>query len=664
MKIENASISWLASGLPYSTKFQDVYYSEEDELAESQHVFLQANNLSLRWASGKSADNFSIAELGFGSGLNFLQVAKLWNESAQRPLRLHYLGFEKYPLTKAQLIKIHQRWPTLHNQSRNFLTEYTEHSRGCHRLQLENNILLDLYFGDGFEQLNSRMLKSSPPIQCWFLDGFTPATNPQLWEEKFMQLLARCSNEHTTLSSYSVAGKVRAALANSGFAVQKQAGFGRKRHLLFAQNLKPEASQEEASKGKPLFDKKPWFNLPEAKTSGKTAAIIGAGLAGCSTAYSLAKRGWQIKIFEAGSSVAAAASGTAQLALRCRLFNAASSEAEFFLHSYLFALRQFAQLRNEYNTAWNDCGVLQLQQAMNKRSPLQQGKLQDLYAEHLVTLVSKERASELAGSPLSEAAWYFPSGGAMHGTSLCESYLQHSNIELSLNSPISELKRIDQTWSLQSGGSQAIDADIVILANSYAATQFEQTKNLPLQTRRGQTTEVAMSTASSRLRTVVSGERTVFPSVHGRHLLAASYSDDSKLQSNTNDNFDNLRIAATNFSTENFFSDSVVSDRVSIRCNSPDRLPIVGMMPDLEKMKLRYAGLVKNAKTLFQSPGDYLPGLYINVAHGSNGLASCPLSAEFLASMINNENLPLNHAAVDSLNPSRFLIRDLQKQKL
>jgi tRNA 5-methylaminomethyl-2-thiouridine biosynthesis bifunctional protein len=122
-------------------------------------------------------------------------------------------------------------------------------------------------------------------------------------------------------------------------------------------------------------------------------------------------------------------------------------------------------------------------------------------------------------------------------------------------------------------------------------------------------------------------------------------------------------VAAANFAGANILSEDAAVERVSLRCNSPDRLPLVGMAPDLEKMRTRYAGLSRNAKAKFNSTGEYYAGLYLNVAHGSNGLASCPLSAEFLASLIANENLPLNRDIIECLNPTRFLIKDLKKQR-
>lgn len=680
MKVENAKVTWLESGLPYSTQYQDIYYSKDDELAESQYIFLDANRLSDRWQQQAHLDNFQIGELGFGSGLNFLQVIKLWKNSQAHPSRLHYIAFEKHPLTIDQLRRIHQRWPTLSAQSALLLEHYIDHSAGCHRLLLDLDITLDLYYGDALQQLNTRMTDNCPPVHCWFLDGFSPANNEALWEENLMHALARSSDESTTLSSYSVAGRVRTALKNAGFKVHKAEGFGRKRHSLTG-TLPAQASQAIAPDDK-TTQATPWFDLPGVGFEGNTAAIIGAGLAGCSTAYSLARRGWQVTLIDASSKPASKASGNSPLALRCRLFNSPSAQAEFFLHAYLFAQRQFAQLFPGGDPAWKPSGVLQMRNAMNKRNPLQAQKLDELYSPQIVGLLSKELASLEAGIPLSDAAWHFPAGGALNPSALCQRYLAHPNIHCIFDTAVNnlhrikttkrietteEIKRTESKWALEGDASRIVEADVVVIANSHDATKLAQCSDLPLQSFRGQTTVIAANEKSNRLGSIVSGARTVFPSVDEQHLISASYATGTQARTLANDTRENLRGAASNFTEDNSLSDIALSDRVSVRCNSPDGIPLVGMMPDSAKMRTRYGELTRNARAKFSTTGhdceQYTDSLFLNVAHGSNGLASCPLSAEFLASLITKENLPLSEAMINTLNPSRFLIKDLKKQR-
>lgn len=658
MKIKNAEITWLDSGLPYSTQFEDIYFSEEDELAESQHVFLKANGLSDRWRHAGRADAFHIGELGFGCGLNFLQTCKLWRDSTQRPARLHYIAFEKHPLTLEHLERAQRCWPALVEHSVALLAQYTGHSAGCHRLQFDEGITLDLYFGDAHEQLERRMIDACPAIQCWFLDGFSPASNEQLWEESLMRLIAASSDETTTLSSYSVAGKVRNAVANAGFEVEKIEGFGRKRHSLFARmsaNGRNAIGQQR--------DKAPWFKLPNNRPQVRTVAVIGAGLAGCSTAYSLARRGCKVIVFDAARAPAAGASGISRLALRCRLFNSHSPAAEFYLQAYLFALRQFDLLARSGKLEWETCGVLQLIDAMNKRVPLQRETLDRIYSEELMQFLDAADASGKAGMAVRDAAWHFPDGGAIGAASLCGRYLGHPDIQVVLDTSITALEQSAEKWELRTENADAAVADAVVIANSHCAINFSQCAELPLQISRGQSTEIASSGHSESLLPIVSGARSIFPAANGRHTLSASYADSAELHVSPADTAENISRAGENFTEPDLLGNEVLSEKVALRCNTPDHAPILGMVPDAERMRSSYAELSRNAKAVINTPGHYLSNLYINVAHGSNGVASCPLGAEFLASLIMRENLPLSRDMVNGLSATRFLINDLKKQR-
>ena len=671
MKIHNAAISWLETGLPFSAKFGDVYYSRQDECAESQHVFLAANQLEKRWQLlSTSARTFTIGELGFGSGLNFLQVWQAWCRAALRPAQLHYLAFEKYPLSAADLTRIHARWPQLQPWCRQLQQVYPDHSGGCHRLCLSDHVILDLYYGDACAQLQSRARSDSCRIDAWFLDGFSPQLNPRLWELKLFELLARSSNPDTTVSSYSVAGKVRRNLQSAGFVVEKLPGFGRKRQLLGARLADNYSATPDA-------ETRPWFTLPgpvaaARDANSRTALVIGAGLAGCSTAYSLARRGWQVTLVEAAAELANGASGNSQLALRCRLFKQASTVAAYFLHCFLFAGRQFDRLAMSTDLIWRKCGVLQLGSALNRRHKISDADLDALYSPAVIASLSRADASSAAGITLSDSAWYLPAGGWVNPLSLCRAYVSHPNIHLRCSTAVASLRRGRETWSAidADGMTVAADTDVVVIANSYRAGQFQQTAAIPLQSIRGQVTEIAGNQHSAALKLVVSGERTLFPLHKNSHTVSASYGGDaSNLDIEDADNLENIRLASTLFENHQVLSANVVQARASMRCNSADRLPVVGPVADTEAIESRFGALANNARTQFPSPNPesttsaiHHPGLYINTAHASNGLATCPLSAEYLVSLINGENLPISAAATEALNPVRFLIRNLKKQ--
>lgn len=680
MKISNAQLDWREDGLPWSKQYDDVYFSRDDAEGESQHVFIDANKLRERWQRDLPKDRFAIAELGFGSGLNFMQTAQLWQSLSPGSARLHYLAFEKHPLKVADLKRLHALWPGLANISDELLAQYPEHTAGCHRLLLAHNVTLDLFYGDAAKQLAAHAQVRPWSVDCWYLDGFSPDHNPDLWGETLFSLLAQASAAEATLSTYSVAGNVRRGLSAAGFNVQKLAGFGRKREMLFAsksasniQNLQPVPE--------------PWRRLPKSAASRGHAVVIGAGLAGCSTARSLAQRGWRVTVLERANQPAAEASGIAQLALRCRFFKQITPATEFFTLAYLYAGRQFNRLAEAADICWHSSGVIQTFAAMNRSSALTSAMLSANYDERLVKSVSQQQASELAKVALTAAGWLLPNGGWLQPNALCANYLAHPNIECRTGCDVNliesdaagrwQLYAPDDTDNRCATNAEPIaHADIVIIANSGTAQRFTQSSYLPLQQVRGQVTLARTTPMSEKLAMVMCGERTVFPALEcdeemmgDVHTIAASYSaTDVQLTAQQEDTHANLNLAAQNFVEPPLFSATSATDQVAFRCNSSDRFPVIGQLADRTEVVSRLAGLSRNARQQFEAaqlPAEslYYPGLYINVAHGSNGLATCPLGAELLASMICNENLPCNDEAVYALNPIRFLIRELKQQR-
>lgn len=216
---------------PYSPEFAEHYWS--GGASEKTHVFLETNHLPQRFAAvgqGAGAENhFTIAELGFGTALNFLLTAHLWQTSAPPSAHLTYISYELYPLTTAQLQPIHAVFPSyLHALSRQFLTTYNPNP-GWNHLELPN-ITLHLYVGDAA----SGILTHPYPADCWFLDGFSPANNPQLWLPELFRHVASHTRPGGTASTYSVATRVKKALTVAGFTLTEVSGFPPKRVILSA----------------------------------------------------------------------------------------------------------------------------------------------------------------------------------------------------------------------------------------------------------------------------------------------------------------------------------------------------------------------------------------------------------------------------------------------
>jgi len=216
------------TNVPRSDQFDDVYFSVQDGLAETNHVFLDGNNLPDSWLAKK---NFTICETGFGTGLNFLAVLKLWLDSPEdkRPNNLHFISFEKYPLSKEYIKENLSVWGELATSLDMLLSKYP-FDLECknHELDIADGVILTLIIGDVNEQIP--FLEN--PVDCWFLDGFKPSSNPDMWSDIIFENMARLSREGSSFATFTAAGFVRRGLLAQGFDVRKVRGFGRKREMI------------------------------------------------------------------------------------------------------------------------------------------------------------------------------------------------------------------------------------------------------------------------------------------------------------------------------------------------------------------------------------------------------------------------------------------------
>jgi tRNA U34 5-methylaminomethyl-2-thiouridine-forming methyltransferase MnmC len=211
---------------PYSTIFQDVYYSSDDGMLETDYVFLQGNQLTQRWRQ-LSNNTFNIIETGFGTGLNFLCATQHWLQVAPKNATLHFISTEKYPLKPQDIAIALHAWPELNDLSALFLPQYGN-------LTLKNTqffdgrVQLTVLIGDAMDCLS----KINTIADAWFLDGFSPAKNPDMWQPALFAEIARLSKANTTFATFTSAGAVKRGLQATGFNVNKKAGFGKKREML------------------------------------------------------------------------------------------------------------------------------------------------------------------------------------------------------------------------------------------------------------------------------------------------------------------------------------------------------------------------------------------------------------------------------------------------
>lgn len=243
--VETAQILWLENGTPYSEKYQDIYFSQDGGFIETEYVFLKHNGLPQRFynqADTTSQNPIKIAETGFGSGLNFLVTAYHWSQITDFKKNIDYISVEKYPMEKQQLIQAYQlfkyKWPQLSRLCDELIQQYPECFKNNQKQSFDfylcdDHIHLKLLINDATLALQSLLTKHHDSINAWYLDGFAPAKNPDMWTQELFETMAKLSRTGSTLSTFTAAGFVRRGLTEAGFKLSKAPGYGKKRELLY-----------------------------------------------------------------------------------------------------------------------------------------------------------------------------------------------------------------------------------------------------------------------------------------------------------------------------------------------------------------------------------------------------------------------------------------------
>lgn len=648
-----ADLSWADDGQPFSRQFDDVYFSRESGLDEARYVFLQHNQLQARWARLGSQAHFCIGETGFGTGLNFLAAWQLWDQYAPHDAHLHFVSTEKFPLSQSDMQRALALWPELQPWADALLAQYSDLATGWqHFVLAQGRITLTLLIGDAIEtlaQLDAR-------IDAWFLDGFAPAKNADMWQPALYQQMARLSAPGSSVATFTSVGKVRRDLIAAGFDMQKVKGHGRKRHMLSGTLQQPVA----------LPWTPPWFARPPAMRKGRTAIVVGAGLAGCCTAFALARRGWQVTVIERHPSAAQEASGNPQGILYCKLSPHQTPLSRFIQSSYAYSLRLLHEHLSQDDSHWRACGVLQL--AGNDKEAARLAALGAAgYPRSFLHRVDAAQASAIAGVAIEQGGLFFPSGGWVSPPALCMALLKHAGIKLITHRQAMTLRHHDGQWqALGDQESMITQADVAVLCGAADTHLVSQAAHLPLKRIRGQITHLPATEASRQLRTVICAEGYISPARQEAHHLGASFRfDRTDTHPSSEENQDNLALLdslspALGIALDvAHLSPSTLAARAALRCTTPDYLPVIGPLADAQALVDCYALLGKDASLHLDAQSPWYPGLFVNAAHGSRGLISCPLSGELIAALVTGEPLPLPTDLVQAVHPSRFLIRQL-----
>ncbi|WP_040521817.1 bifunctional tRNA (5-methylaminomethyl-2-thiouridine)(34)-methyltransferase MnmD/FAD-dependent 5-carboxymethylaminomethyl-2-thiouridine(34) oxidoreductase MnmC [Aliiglaciecola lipolytica] len=665
MNISPANITYNNQGTPVAEDFDDVYFSNHNGLEESRYVFLEKNNLPQAWTTHPDR-SFVIAETGFGTGLNFLatwQSFEQFQTKAQN-LQLHFISCEKYPIAKSDLITALAKWPELSHYSEQLIAQYPDLFAGCHRLSFAHGrVTLDLWLGEASQVFLQMHNQANGYIDAWFLDGFAPNKNPQMWNTTLFQQMARLSKQGATFATFTAAGIVKRGLSEQGFIVNKTKGFGHKRDMLIGRFEQPDIERNTAR----YFQRHGIL-----KTSSKPAkiAIVGGGLAAANLAMSLVQKGIEVTVMCKDSRFAQGASGNPQGGFYPQLNAEANISSRIQALAFGFASRRYHQLLDlGYDFAHQWCGVLQI--GFNPKVIKRQQALlnNNVWPDSLIEYADETHASQIAGVDLPYEGLFIRQGGWLSPPELVKAmfkYAQHlGQCKINLNYFVTEIFKQDKQWIVNASApekGQNNSFDAVVVASGSDIQQFSFCDAIPYQLVRGQVEALPSQAPLQNLKTVLCHKGYMTPAIDGFHALGSTYvkQDTScayrKDEQTTNLDMHKKALANTSWAND-IRGDN--KGRAAIRCSLPDHLPTAGSLFDKQIQTAQYKDLYKALPLQKYEVADDLGGLFVLAGLGSRGLTTAPLLAELLASQICNEPLPLESQLLDALNPNRFLIKNL-----
>ncbi|KUQ04660.1 bifunctional tRNA (5-methylaminomethyl-2-thiouridylate)-methyltransferase MnmD/FAD-dependent cmnm(5)s(2)U34 oxidoreductase MnmC [Enterobacter hormaechei subsp. xiangfangensis] len=658
--IQPANLEFNAEGTPVSRDFDDVYFSNDNGLEETRYVFLEGNHLSTRFPEHPRR-LFVVAESGFGTGLNFLTLWQAFDcFRAAYPeatlQRLHFISFEKFPLTAHDLRLAHQRWPELAHWAEQLQTQWPPAIGGCHRLILDDGrVTLDLWLGD-INDLTDKLDDSmNQKVDAWFLDGFAPAKNPDMWSPHLFSAMARLARPGATLATFTSAGFVRRGLQEAGFTMRKTKGFGRKRDMLVGVMEQDLAIPAQA----------PWF-ARRASTS-REVAIVGGGIASALLSLALLHRGWQVTLYCADEAPATGASGNRQGALYPLLSAHDPALFQFFPAAFTFARRLYDSLPVAFDHDW--CGVTQL--GWDEKSQQKITQMLSLgLPEDIAHAVTAQQVAETAGVDTGCGGIQYPLGGW-----LCPAELTSAAIALGQSRGLTvhyahKVQSLSRTahWELRFADGKEAQHASVVLANGHHISQFTQTASLPVYPVGGQVSHIPTAPQLSKLRQVLCYDGYLTPQnpSNGHHCIGASYHrGETDMQYSEADQQQNRQRLVDCFPNASWAKEVNVGEgqaRCGVRCATRDHLPMAGNVPDYDATLEVYQDLADSKETAVSAPVH--PELFMLGGLGSRGLCSAPLLAEVLAAQMSDEPVPLDRVTLAGLNPNRLWVRKLLKGKM
>ena len=658
-KLTFANLTFNAQNTPVSEQFDDIYFSTQDGLAESYYVFQEGNQLWQKWQDHRRSA-FVIAETGFGTGLNFLAVAERFQQFRaafpDSPLkRLYFISFEKFPLTSAQFAAVHANFPQFANFSQKLTACWQPRQVGCQRYHF-GEVYLDIWFGEMADNLAQLGDRSNGSIDCWFLDGFSPNKNPEMWNENLYRQMFRLTRNGGSFATFTAASEVRRGLQAVGFEVKKRKGFGKKREMLWGEKPQDAVSAALAF---------PYF-YQQNQIDSDDIAIVGGGVASLFLAWSLLQKSKKVTLYCQDAQLAANASGNLQGAVYPQLSDDDERNVRFYVHSFDYALHRLNELSQAVSFEQNFTGVALY--AYNDKTEKKLHKMAEQgWDEALFKLCSAAELSEKIGLPVAKGGAFIAQGGWLSPVQLVRNgfaYLETIGLKILLNHQVKQPEWLDGKWQWHTNGERFAHQTLV-LANGHTLNTFSQAAGIPLYPVRGQVSQTPTNEALRQLKCVVCYDGYITPmSAAQSHCIGASHvRDNAEMAFSLAEHQQNFAKLAENLTACTWAQQLDSSQnlaKVGIRAAFRDRVPMVGAIPNFERQTQQFDNLYNQLRRRepIETAACY-PNLYLIAGLGSRGLTTAPLLGELLASQICGEPLPLSEDIQQALSTNRTWIRHL-----
>ncbi len=574
--------TWDANGTAYSPLYADIYHPAAGAAGQARHVFLRGNRLPARW-QGK--DRFVVLETGFGLGNNFLATWQAWRDDPLRCARLHFISIEKHPLTRADLARAHANspWPEL---AQRMIDAWPPLTPDLHRLCFDDaKVELLLALGDVQRWLPQLVAD----VDAFYLDGFAPARNPAMWEPRVFKALARLAAPEATLATWSVAKAVGDGLRSAGFRAEQVPGFDAKREMTRA-HFDPVFTPRRAVTRRGVAADQP-----------RHAVIVGAGLAGCATAWALAQQGWTSTLLDRGDTVAGEASGNVAGAFHGTVNSQDGAHARFNRAAALHAQRFIADAVRS-GVAGHLGGLLRVESQTSDVAAMRETLHALGLPEDYVHALDGAQASQLAGVAMPNPGWFYPGGGCVDPAALARHLLNLSQGACTFRgrAEVASVQRHAGAWRLFDGTGNVIEeAPTLVLCNAGDAPRLLGRADWMLRSWRGQVSMLpgkAWPAGGAAPALTITGDGFILPEVNGQILFGATASsDDADPRVREADHVANLerlaRLYPAGLAPQRLNTPALLEQlqgRVGWRCASADRLPVIGAVP-LEEYVARAA---------------------------------------------------------------------------